>query len=96
MSYKQLTHEERYQISVLLKAGLNQTEIAMILRRHKSTISREITRNAGLRGFRPKQAQRLTEQRRYDKSQYRISASVWFDVRNLLTEDWSPGNPPEK
>ena len=39
MSYKQLTHEERYQISVLLKAGLNQTEIAMLLKRHKSTIN---------------------------------------------------------
>jgi IS30 family transposase len=54
-------HEERYQISVLLKAGVNQTEIAMILERHKSTISREIARNTGLRGYRPKQAQRLAE-----------------------------------
>lgn len=61
MRYKQLTREERYQNSVLLKAGLNHTEIVMILERHKSTIIREITRNAGLRSYRPQQAQRLTE-----------------------------------
>ena len=90
MSYKQLTREERYQISVLLKAGLNQTEIAMILERHKSTISREIARNTGLRGYRPKQAQCLAEDRRYTKVQSRISHTVWNDVRKLIREDWSP------
>ena len=41
--YTQLTQEERYQISALLKAEHDQTEIAMILRRHKSTISRDQT-----------------------------------------------------
>lgn len=90
MRYKQLTHEERYQISVLLKAGLNQTEIAMILERHKSTISREISRNTGLRGYRPKQAQRQAEQRRYSKVEPRITRTVWNDVRKLIREDWSP------
>ena len=90
MRYQQLTHEERYQISVLLKAGLNQTEIAMILKRHKSTISREIARNTGLRGYRPKQAQHLAEERRYSKARSRISHTRWNDVRRLLREDWSP------
>lgn len=90
MRYTQLTQEERYQISALLKAGLNQTDIAMILNRHKSTISREIRRNTGLRGYRPKQAQRLTEERRQDKIQPRISNSVWPDVEKLLRQDWSP------
>ena len=90
MSYTQLTHEERYQISVLLKVGLNQTEIAMILERHKSTISREISRNTGLRGYRPKQAQCLAEERRYFKARSRISKTVWNDVRKLIREDWSP------
>jgi IS30 family transposase len=90
MSYTQLTYEERYQISVLLKAGVNQTEIAMILERHKSTISREIARNTGLRGYRPKQAQRLAEERRYSKAHRRIGHTVWNNIRKLLREEWSP------
>ena len=57
--YTQLTQEERYQIEALLKAGHPQSGITSVLKRHKSTISREFRRNRGLRGYRPKQAQRL-------------------------------------
>ena len=88
--YTQLTQEERYQIHALLKAGLDQTEIAMILKRHKSTISREIRRNSGLRGYRPKQAQRLADERRQARVKPRISTSSWSTVERLLREDWSP------
>ncbi|WP_038290466.1 helix-turn-helix domain-containing protein, partial [Zooshikella ganghwensis] len=59
MNYNQLTEHERYQIYSLLKAGLNQKEIAKNLERNPSTISRELMRNKGLRGYRPKQAQQL-------------------------------------
>ena len=90
MRYKQLTQEERYQISALLKAGHVQTEIAMILERHKSTISREIRRNTGLHGYRPIQAQRLTEERRVLKNRPRINDDTWIAVEHLLTLDWSP------
>jgi len=37
--YAQLTQEEQYQIYILRKAGDNQTEIADLLERDKSTIS---------------------------------------------------------
>lgn len=90
MKYTQLTHEQRYQIAALLKAEHDQTEIAMILGRHKSTISREIRRNMGLRGYRPRQAQLLTEQRRLTKFVPRISDTTWSHVDTLLKEDWSP------
>ena len=90
MKYTQLTQVERYQISALLKAGHNQTEISMILGRHKSTISREIRRNTGLRGYRPKQAQRLAQERRWAKAQPRLTQAVWADVVTLLREEWSP------
>ena len=90
MSYKQLTQEERYQIQAYLKAGFNQTEIAMELKRHKSTISREIIRNTGLRGYRPKQAQRLAEERRQAKALPRIGHATWSDIRKLLKQEWSP------
>ena len=49
MTYHHLSQEERYQISALLKAGLTQAQISLNLGRHKSTISREVSRNSGLR-----------------------------------------------
>ncbi len=54
--YQQLTKEQRYQICGLRKAGFNQTEIADEIGVNKSTICRELSRNRGQRGWRPKQA----------------------------------------
>ena len=54
--YKQLSKEERYTISAELKRGVFLREIARLLSRSVSS-SREIKRNTGLRGYRPKQAQ---------------------------------------
>jgi IS30 family transposase len=89
-TYTQLTQEQRYQIHVLMKADHTQAEIADLLGVHKSTISRELRRNAGLRGYRPQQAHRLAIQRRTDKAQPRIAPEVWQWVIQLLQEEWSP------
>jgi len=59
MSYTQLTQEERYQIYALKKAGHIQAEIAEIVGRDAGTISRELRRNRGLKGYRPQQAHNL-------------------------------------
>jgi len=48
--YTQLACEERYQIYSLLKAGHSPSEIARLIQRDKSTISRELRRNRGRRG----------------------------------------------
>ena len=53
-TYTQLTQEQRYQISALLKMDHTQIEIAKVIGVHKSTVSRELRRNRGLRGYRPK------------------------------------------
>lgn len=90
MNYTQLTRNQRYQISALMKAGHSQTEIANILGVHKSTISREIARNTGQRGYRPKQAHNLAIERKQAKVTRRINDTTWFTVRKLLKEDWSP------
>jgi IS30 family transposase len=55
-SYEQLTREERYQIHALLQAGHEKAEIALQLGRDRSTIYREVKRNRGRRGYRPRQA----------------------------------------
>lgn len=90
MRYTQLTQEQRYQIQALMKAEHNQTEIADIIGVHKSTISRELSRNHGLRGYRPKQAHTLALVRRQAKSQPRISDEIWTQIECLLLEQWSP------
>ncbi len=70
--YTQLTQGQRYQMEALLKAGHNQIKIATILSIHKSTVSRELRRNQGLRGYRPKQAHVKAMQRRYEKPKTHI------------------------
>ena len=90
MSYKQLTQEERYQIYALNKAGHDQATIAGILDRNPGTISRELRRNRGLKGYRPQQAHNLALRRRYDKAQPRIGSQVWQLVEALIRKEWSP------
>ena len=90
MSYTQLTQEERYQIYALKKAGHDQATIAVIIDRNPGTISRELRRNRGLRGYRPDQAHNLALLRRYDKAQPRIGNQVWEQVEVLIREEWSP------
>jgi transposase, IS30 family len=89
MNYTQLTQEQRYQISALLKMGHNRTEIATVIGTHKSTVSRELSRNQGQRGYRPKQAHRMALHRR-GRSRKRISAETWELIETKLRLDWSP------
>jgi len=89
--YKQLTREQRYQISGLKKAGLNQSQIADELVVHKSTISREFRRNKGRRGWHPKQAQELRGARRKNcANAQRHSLLEWTEVERLIRQDMSP------
>jgi IS30 family transposase len=88
--YTQLTREERYQISALKAVGHDQVEIAKVIGCHKSTISRELTRNRGLRGYRPEQANNFAVTRLQEKSAHRILPEAWSRVELLLREDWSP------
>ena len=90
-TYKQLTSEQRYQISALKKIGYGPTEIAKELEVHKSSISRELSRNMGERGYRPKQAnEKAFERRTNATTRKRISAEIWEVVKEKLRQDWSP------
>lgn len=89
MVYTQLTQEQRYQIYALLKMGHNQTEIATVIGKHKSTVSRELRRNKGLRGYRPKQAHSQALNRR-NHGQKRITEEWWQLIEMQLRLDWSP------
>ncbi|MBS1985957.1 MAG: IS30 family transposase [Bdellovibrionales bacterium] len=89
--YKQLTSEQRYQISGLKKAGLNQSQISDEVGVHKSTISRELRRNKGRRGWHPKQTQELRDERRKKcANAQRLSLPEWAEVERLIRLDMSP------
>ena len=89
-SYTQLTREKRYQIKVLLDTGQKEAVIARTIGVNKSTIHREIKRNRGQRGYRPKQAHEKALARRKGKSKPRITPALWALVEEKLAEDWSP------
>jgi IS30 family transposase len=91
MNYKQLTYEQRIEIYALLKAGLNQTKIAKLINVSKSTVSREIKRNIGQKGYRPKQAdQRALERRQNADKHIRFTDEVKANVKKYLKHEWSP------
>ena len=66
-NYEQLTEGQRYQISALKKAKHSLSYIANNIGVDKSTVSRELKRNTGQRGYRPKQAHEKAVQRHKEK-----------------------------
>jgi len=74
---------------MFMQAGLCQTEITETIRVHKSTISRELKRNLGRRGYRPKQAHQYAIGRR-DKAKSRITDEDWELIEELIRLDWRP------
>ncbi len=91
MKYNHLSQNERYQIFALMKAGLNKTQVALTLGRSKSTISREIERNSGLKGYRPKQASLKSEVRSLGcRNAKKVSVDTLKSAFDLVRQEWSP------
>ncbi|MCH7733006.1 MAG: IS30 family transposase [Candidatus Marinimicrobia bacterium] len=82
--------EQRYGIYTLLKTGHKQPEIAKTIGVHKSTVSRELRRNLGKRGYRYKQAHAKAKERQEDKISPRIDGSTWAFIETLIRKDLSP------
>ena len=89
--YKQLTEVQRYQIEALNKAQKEQKDIAEIIGVSASTICRELKRNTGLRGYRPKKAHSLALTRRKEASKViKMTADVITLCETKIKLDWSP------
>ena len=91
--YRHLSYEQRCQIYALKKSGESQSSISQQLGVHKSTISRELKRNKGKRGYRYKQAQSYATERRHAASA--VARKLTPDLLDLLEEklcehQWSP------
>lgn len=93
MTYHQLTLAERIVISTLRKEGLNASQIARRLGRHRSTISREVRRNwrPQDRCYRPDEANcHAAVRRRAACSWNKFSEAQWQFIRERIREEWSP------
>jgi IS30 family transposase len=94
MSYKHLTHEERFTIATLHDKKYSQTKIAEIMGRHPSTVGRELKRNSQAnRSYDSELATKMTKQRAAQAScrASRIPPESWKYVDEKLTsEQWSP------
>jgi IS30 family transposase len=88
--YGQLTDEERIEMYAMRQAGRSQNAIARALGRDKSTVSREIRRNRGQRGYRPKQAHQMAHQRREKPRTHKMTAPVTAYVEQKLKLQFSP------
>jgi len=88
-NYKQLNQAQRYQIEILMKAGKNQKEIAELLGVSPPTICRELKRNKGQKGYRPKQAQIKADKRKKQaaKAQKMTPALILLIEARILL-DW--------
>ena len=90
MSYTRVTETERSQIYALRQAGNGNNEIARIIGRDKGTVSREVFRNTGGKGYRPKQAQELAEGRAARPGPRRFTEEVRLDAEEKLRKGWTP------
>ena len=91
MSYRHLSLAERYYIEIELKKGVSLNQIAKALGRSQSTVSREIHRNTGLRGYRNKQADRLARERHAIKPKcIKLIEEIKYIIGVCLKNDWSP------
>jgi len=75
--------EQRYQIHALRKAGMSMGSIALEIGTVTSTVSREISRNTGARGYRPKQAHEKTIERHKNKPK---AISLTEEIKMLIRE----------
>jgi len=90
---KHLTVQQRYAISLLLQQGKTQKEIAQIIGKHKSTVSREIARNQDKRSgkYNYELAERKYRQRIREKpKKIHFTQAVKDFVESQLKEDLSP------
>ncbi len=90
--FRHLQYEERCQIQALHQQGFSVTAIAAQLQRHKSTVCRELQRNAGPSGYHHEQAQQLARDRRHRAvtGPGQLQPAIWNLISDRLQRHWSP------
>ena len=90
--YHHLTYGSRCQIYALKKSGMSIRGVARALEVSASTVSRELRRNRGRRGYRMRQSQRSAQSRRRLASSRprKLTAALWGRIEGWLGWQWSP------
>ncbi len=91
LMYTHFTPESRYEIYEKLHENVSKQEIASLLGKHISSVYRELARNRGHRGYRPKQADAKAKAREAAKPRLvRFTVAIREQVEQWLREDYSP------
>jgi len=85
-----VTGEARRLIYDWRQAGKGVREIARLPKRAASAVLREVLRNTGGKGYRPKQAQELAEERARRPGPRRFTEGVRLDAEEKLGKGWTP------
>ncbi len=95
MSYQHITFSNRLEISILLKKGYFHREIARVLKKNHSSVSREIKNNSVNGVYDPVKAQAKSKRKR-SKSKYQCMKIVkcseltnYIEI-NLRDNHWTP------
>ena len=90
-----LTREQRYTIGVLLEQNIKKSEIAILIGKDKSVITRELKRNFDLRSgnYNPGLAQRKYENRQKVKPK---KISLTFEIKQTINNFLVLGLSPEQ
>jgi IS30 family transposase len=91
MSFKHLSLTERHYIELESKNGTSMNKIAKKLNRSQGSISREIKRNIGQKGYRHKQAHSHSIERHKTKTkQIKLTEDITILIDKYIREKWSP------
>jgi len=92
LKYRQLSQEERYIITGLLKTHMSLAAIAREMGRSKSTISRELARNLRPSGYYAASVAHsyATARRKRTRRGSNFTPEQWRIVLNLIKMDYSP------
>jgi IS30 family transposase len=91
--YTHLTHDQRCHIYALKSSGFSQRAIDKDIGVSPSTISRELKRNTGKRGYRFKQANKKAKERRClasSSARKMTSELISLIEQHLRDDQWSP------
>ena len=88
--YKHLNLDERLLLSVYKEQGLFQNEIARLMKRSESTISRELKRNSNQNGYVGPTAQKRSLARCSQPSRIDLNPLLEQFIIERLRENWTP------